>query len=63
MLNTNGFVLLLKFTIIFNIIRKSSKTITVCLAYNSNTSLDVLTLHTEIMNLILLILLVELFKA
>ena len=50
MLNTNGFVLLLKFTMIVTIIGKKFKD-TWCVWPNFNTSLDVLALHTEIMNL------------
>jgi uncharacterized protein involved in cysteine biosynthesis len=51
MLNTNGFVLLLKFTMTVTIIGKGSKTLAGCLTYNFNTSMDIVTLNSEIMNL------------
>jgi hypothetical protein len=50
MLNTNGFVLFLKFTMIVTIIGKIQRHLQ-GIWHNSNTSLDVLTLHTKIMNL------------
>ena len=51
MLNTNGFVLLLKFTMIVTIIVEKFKNTCNVFSINFNTSLDVLTLHTEIINL------------
>ena len=50
MLNTNGFVLLLKFTMIVTIIGKIQRHLQ-GIWHNSNTSLDVLTLHSETMDL------------
>ena len=51
MLNTNGFVLLLMFTMTVTIIEKKVQRHFQDIWHNSNTSLDVLTLHSEIMNL------------
>ena len=49
--NTNGFVLLLMFTMTVTIIEKKVQRHFQDIWHNSNTSLDVLTLHSEIMNL------------